>query len=285
MQNQTIQWQPYLGAFRGSRTLEGRFVTVTAAGAMSISTELSAKLPPGKKWMRIEYAEAIRKLRLTPIQTGEAGSLRMQLPGEHKTSKGRQVRIGTGPGMKAWGLVPKAGTRYEAQWEGESLIVDLGSPIGGTIAALSSSLSVSSVPSVPSVAQTSSPINDDLIDILMVTQLAKCSEPTLYAWMKGKGFPRPIERRGKKCFWSRTAVAQWLVSRGGPQRPRAGKPAAAKPAPTCANCGDGKAVGKRTICRSLSDHNPNRNHSVDPTCTCDWHRKPGVYVPARTEED
>lgn len=294
MQNQTIEWEPYVSGGSGSRTLEGRFVTITATGAISISKELAEMMPPAKGWMRIEYAAKVKKLRLTPISTGVQSSLRMQMPGKGH-SKGSQIRIGAGSGMKAWGLVPKVPTRYEAGWEGESLIVDLASPIGGEeerrvedpIDPVDPIDVPSSVPSVSSVANPSPPpaIADDLIDMLMVTQLAQCAEPTLYAWMKGKGFPRPVERRGKKCFWSRTAVAQWLVSRGGQRKPRAGKSAAAKPTPTCATCGDFIVFGKRPMCRCPSKDNPNRNKSVAPSHTCDWHREPGVYRPVRQDEE
>lgn len=309
-----IGWEPYMQGVARSRRLAGQYVTLTARGDMAISQELTDQVSEDKRWLRIEYHREQRRLRLTPIARSEPGSLAMHRP----KGKGRQIRIGTSAGIKAWGIVPQAVTRYDADWFGGSIEVELDRPLaigelptghwhgaqsaeGDLIdpvdriddavvpisvhqrssAVASPSASVSSV---PSVAKSSSP-DDDLIDILMVTQLAKCAEPTLYAWMKGKGFPRPIERRGKKCFWSRTAVAQWLVSRGGTKRPRASKPAAAKLAPTCSNCGDGHALGKWTICRSLSDANPNRNHSVDPTCTCDWHREPGAYVPVRPEEE
>ncbi len=143
----------------------------------------------------------------------------------------------------------------------------------------------SSTASSSPVAVSLSFPDPDLIDILMVTQLAKCSEPTLYVRMKSKGFPRPALRVGKKCFWSRRAVAQWIVTYGGRKKSRASKSTPTKPAPCCGNCADGKRIGQRTMCRSESRGNPNRNHSVVPAHYCDWHSEPSRYQPVRMDEE
>lgn len=132
MDTKTITWEPYLKAGTGSRTLTGRFVTLTPAGSMSVSQELTAAVSPSHKWMRVEYAAAAKKMRLTPIETGMPGSLRMQKPGERR-SKGAQVRLGCTAGLRVWGLIPKASARYCADWQGDSIVVDLAKPFDGSV--------------------------------------------------------------------------------------------------------------------------------------------------------
>jgi hypothetical protein len=159
MKTKTITWEPYLKAGTGSRTLTGCFVTLTPAGSMSISKELTADVAASARWMRVEYAASVKKIRLTPIEQGMPGSLRMQKPGERR-SKGAQVRLGSGAGLKAWGLVPKVSARYCASWQGESIIVDLTKPFDANDPVPEASPIPAAKPLVDASSPASAPMDD-----------------------------------------------------------------------------------------------------------------------------
>jgi predicted DNA-binding transcriptional regulator AlpA len=292
------------GASRGIKDK----VTLEKTGQIGIGFDLMRNWPKDKPYTRIGYLRERRELILEPSASGGQGLLKMQRFDRDQ----RATRIGAVKALRGWGLIGSEVKRCEAAWRSGRLIVQLGDRIepratgdegrsgdlidrvdriddNDAASAASAASAVASpspsVVSVPSVAKASSPSDDDLIDILQVTQLAKCSEPSLYNWMRGKGFPRPVHRQGKKCFWSRRAVAQWLVDRDSrPKHRRIQKQPEKKP-PCCGNCGDAAKIGKRTLCRSQSKDNPNRNKSVEPTHTCDWHHEPGTYVPVRLDDE
>lgn len=270
-------------------------VTIYERGEIAIGYDLLSEWPKGSAYAMLGYQRSTGHLVIRPV----AEPCKEALKVKNRRGVKAVARLCVDTALRDWGLKSDHARNCQAAWRGGMLWVTLpaadeGEAAAAAVVAVNEVNQVNEVPTTPKPDHADFPAeaqgrreDDDLIDLLQVTQIAKCSEPTLYAWMKGKGFPRPSCRKGKKCYWSRRDVAQWLVNRDAQPKPRRGQRRAApqKAPKICQTCGDMRALGRRTMCRCPSEQNPNRNHSVEPTGTCDWHREPGTYVPVRTDEE
>lgn len=355
-------WLLYPSQGKGGRTISGRYVTITGKGAMAISPDMTAELPPAKKFLRIELKRDARLLRLTPVAKAEDGALKVTMPGG--SGKGHQARIGTQYGFRAMGIVPAAVTRYQAQWVGDSILVGLDAPFDGQedspqrhgghgeegkektrdakkTAAMDAEIEhedalpqetkpaagpgdligIAEVCRIAGIAPRSvgyfrrvgkfpgpaghrglanlwrrgdieawlaartGPAVEagvELLDTRAVAAMIGCTQATLYARICEGSFPKHTQARGKKHLWQRPAVEAWLAAR------RTGKTAAASVAATpagktCGTCADCKTLRRMSMCRS--DSSEHRNQAVQPTGTCESHRKPSAYRPVRVDDE
>jgi predicted DNA-binding transcriptional regulator AlpA len=128
---------------------------------------------------------------------------------------------------------------------------------------------------------------DGLIDAIAIAKRLSCKVSSIWFWRKNKNFPREATRMGQRCYWRKEDVDTWAAAHQ--QGPGAGQRRAKTAKITvgditeCSNCADCHTVGRIAICRS--DGSPRRNQSVQPSETCDWHKKPGNYRPVRAEDE
>ena len=54
---------------------------------------------------------------------------------------------------------------------------------------------------------------DKMLNVRQVGEIAGCSTPSIYRWMRADGFPRPLKLGARAVRWYESEVQEWLATR------------------------------------------------------------------------